>query len=283
MGTLKSLTVLSGALIFVAPASATFLDSDFYCRTYGCVIIHDGISFDVYDNFNFATGGTVAVGGRLIPWTGNPIEGTGEVQPVITGSLTEGFNAVPLEDQSVNLGIDADGDGFADSFAFDANGSGFLDAGDQMNAFNISAATDLVAATTSAQRSFFLSSRTDFYLTAQSSLLGIPDDLNTPDTLSRVSFNYSITRRGNDDGMAFGSDVRNGNQFRVLGSVDDLGDIYGRPVEIVEFRQAIRRRNADTLADQSIRFDYVYGFEDYDLSLGDGHLEYEIEFDVYNR
>lgn len=283
MARLRSFIPLTGVLLLSAPAAASFLDSDFYCRTYGCVIIHDGISFDVYDNYNFATGGTVPVGGQMIPWSGNPIEGVGEVQPVITGSLTEGFHAVPLQDQSVNLGIDADGDGFADNLVFDINGSGFLDAGDQMNAFSVTANTSLVAATTSAQRSFFLSSRTDFYLTAQSTILGVPDALNRPETLSRVSFDYDFVRSGNDDGMAFGSAVRNGNQFRSLGNVDDLSDIYGRPVRIMEFRQPIRRVNAPDLADQSIRFDYVYGFENYDLSLGDGHLEYEIEFDVYNR
>jgi len=51
----------------------------------------------------------------------------------------------------------------------------------------------------------------------------------------------------------------------------------------MEFRNSIRFRDAADLPSQSVRFDYVYGFENYDMSMGEGHLEYEIEFDFYNR
>ena len=51
----------------------------------------------------------------------------------------------------------------------------------------------------------------------------------------------------------------------------------------MEFRNAIRFRDAADLPSQSVRFDYVYGFGGYDLSMGDGHLQYELEFDFYNR
>lgn len=264
-------------------AHASWLDSDFYCRVYGCVIIHDGISFDVYDNYDFSTGNTVAPGARMIPWSGNPFQGTGAVNPVITGTRTEGLYAVPLVDQSTILGIDENGDGVADRLPVDFNGSGFLDAGDSMDPFSLTMATDLVSSTSSAQRSFYLSSRTDFYLTAEASLIGALDDLNSPQQLANVSFSYALTRSGTDDGMSFGANARRGNQFRDIGNVDNLGDIYGSPVRIMEFRRDIRQRDAVDLPSQSIRFDYVYGFENYDLAMGDGHLQYEIEFDVYNR
>lgn len=272
-----------GALLTALPAGASFIDTDFYCRTYGCVIVHDGFTFDVYDNYIFATGGTVAPGERMIPWTGNPFQGAGGVNPVITGTRDEGFHAVPLQDQGIGLGIDFDGDGLADQLTFDANNSGFLDAGDSFGAFTLTSSADLVADTSSALRSFYLSSRTDFYLTAQASLIGPSDELNDPSFLSNIRFTYALTRSGNDDGMAFGADARRGNQFRPLGAVNTLGDLYGQPVRIMEFRNDIRRRDAVELASQSIRFDYVYGFEDYDLSMGRGHLRYEIEFDIYNR
>ncbi len=219
----------------------------------------------------------------MLPWTGNPFEGAGGVNPVITGSRIEGFHTVPFEDQSVRLGIDTNGDGAPDRLPSDLNGSGFIDAGDDMGAFTLNASTDLVSATSSAQRSFYLSSRTDFYLTAQSNLVGAMDDLNQTSQLSNINFNYQLTRQGTDDGMSFGSNARRGNQFRPIGNVNDLGDIFGTPVRIMEFRADIRQRDATSLPSQSIRFDYVYGFEGYDLSMGDGHLRYEIEFDVYNR
>lgn len=279
----RRLLMFIAALVSTPAANASWIDSDFYCRAYGCVVVHDGFSFDVYDNYIFASGGTVAAGERMIPWTGNPFQGAGGVNPVITGSRTEGFHTVPLEDQSVILGIDTNGDGVPDRLPNDSNGSGFLDAGDSMDAFNVSLGTDLVAAETSAQRSFYLSSRTDFYLTAEARLVGPDDGFNTTNLLGRVDFEYGITRRGVDDGMSFGADARNGNYIRTVGNANTVGDLFGAPTQILEFRNAIRRRDAASLPSQSVRFDYVYGFGGYDLSMGDGHLQYELEFDFYNR
>lgn len=271
------------ALAALPGASASWIDSDFYCRVYGCVIVHDGFSFDVYDNFNFATGGTVGVGERMIPWAGNPFQGAGNVNPVITGTRTEGLNAVPLQDQSVMLGIDTNGDGVPDRLPVDNNGNGFLDAGDSMNPFALTLTTDLVAADTSAQRSFYLSSRTDFYLTAQAYPTGSGTGLGSMGQLDNIGFAYGVTRSGIDDGMAFGDDTRNGNYIRTVGTINDLGDLLGTPTRIMEFRNTIRFKDSADLPSQSVRFDYVYGFQNYDLSMGDGHLQYEIEFDFYNR
>ncbi len=279
----RALGAVLSALTVAPSAAASWLDSDFYCRTYGCVIVHDGFSFDVYDNYVFATGGTVPVGGRMIPWTGNPFQGAGGVNPVITGSRTEGFHSVPLQDQGVTLGIDINGDGVPDRLPIDNNNSGFLDAGDTLDPFAITLSTDLVAAETSAQRSFYLSSRTDFFVTAEAQLVGPGGGLNSTDQLRNIGFSYGVTRNGVDDGMAFGANTRNGNYIRTIGLVNDLGDMLGTPTRIMEFRQPIRRRNAVDLPSQSVRFDYVYGFENYDLSMGDGHLQYQIEFDFYNR
>ena len=276
--------ILSGAAVLIPPpALASWLDSDFYCRVYGCVVVHDGFTFDVYDNYVFATGGTVPVGGRMISWTGNPFQGSGNVNPVITGSRTEGFHSVPLEDQSVILGIDTNGDGNPDRLPNDTNSNGFLDAGDSLDPFELTLRTDLVAADTSAQRSFYLSSRTDFYLTAEARITGSSDAFNTSNLLTNVDFRYGVTRNGNDDGMSFGSNARNGNFIRTIGNANNLADLLGSPTQILEFRNAIRRRDSSDLPSQSVRFDYVYGFEGYDLSMGDGHLQYEIEFDFYNR
>ena len=211
---LKGLLLSAGALLSAPGASASWIDSDFYCRVYGCVVVHDGFSFDVYDNFVFATGGTVPAGDRMIPWTGNPFQGAGGVNPVITGTRNEGFHTVPLEDQSVLLGIDTNGDGIPDRLPNDGNSNGFLDAGDTLDPFNVSLSTNLVAADTSAQRSFYLSSRTDFYLTAEARLIGPTDNFNTANLLNRVAFDYGVTRQGVDDGMAFGANARTGNYIR---------------------------------------------------------------------
>ena len=280
---IRHLLTACAALIGTPMANASWIDSDFYCRAYGCVVVHDGVSFDVYDNYVFANGGTVAEGGRMIPWTGNPFQGAGGVNPVITGSRSEGLVTVPLEDKSVVLGIDTNGDGNPDRLPSDSNSNGFLDAGDSMDAFDVSLGADLVAADTSAQRSFYLSSRTDFYLTAESRFVGPNDGFNTANLLGNIDFDYGVTRRGVDDGMSFGADTRNGNYIRTIGNADTVSDVFGAPTQILEFRNAIRRRDASDLPSQSVRFDYVYGFGGYDLSMGDGHLQYELEFDFYNR
>ncbi len=280
---LRHLVLAGAAFASVPSAQASWLDSDFYCRVYGCVIVHDGFSFDVYDNYVFATGGTVPPGGRMIPWTGNPFQGAGGVNPVITGSRTEGFHAVPLQDQSVVLGVDVNGDGIPDQLPNDGDNNGFLDAGDSLDPFAVTLSTDLVAADTSAQRSFYLSSRTDFFVTAEARLIGPSNGFNTTNLLNRIDFNYGVTRQGVDDGMAFGADARNGNYIRSIGNASTVGDLFGAPTQIMEFRNAIRLRDAPGLPSQSVRFDYVYGFGGYDLSMGDGHLQYELEFDFYNR
>ena len=73
------------------PAAAqSWIESDYYCRVYGCVVVHDGYSFDVYDNYNFATGGVVGPNERMIAWAGNPFQGTGTVNPVFTGTRFNG-------------------------------------------------------------------------------------------------------------------------------------------------------------------------------------------------
>lgn len=271
------------SLVSSAPAAASWLDSDFYCRVYGCVIVHDGFTFDVYDNYDFSTGGTVSPGQPMIAWTGNPFDGAGEVNPVITGTRNEGLYAVPLQDQGVRLGIDTNGDGTPDRLPVDTNSDGFLDASDTLDPFALTASTRLVSDTSSAQRSFYLSSRTDFFIVAESRLLGTPDTLNDPSKLANISFLYDVTRSGTDDGMRFGQNARGGNFIRVLSNADDLLDLYQIPRQIMEFQNSIRIRDAVDLPSQSIRFDYVYGFEDYDLSIGEGHLQYEIEFSFYNR
>ena len=264
-------------------AEASWLDSDFYCRVYGCVVVHDGFTFDVYDNYIFATGGQVPPNGRMIPWTGNPFEGAGAVNPVFTGTRTEGFHNIPLQDQSARLGIDTNGDGVADIEPGGGSDAGFLDAGDAMNPFAITANTDLTSVDTSAQRSFYLSSRTDFYLSAQVFPLNAPNDLNKTSRFNQIDFRYQLTRNGSDDGMDFGDNARRGNLFRPIGNVTNLGDIFGQPTNIMEFRQDIRQRESASLPSQSVRFDYVYGFRNYDLSMGAGDMRYRIEFDFYNR
>ncbi|MEL6244537.1 MAG: hypothetical protein AAFQ85_04230 [Pseudomonadota bacterium] len=267
---------------WAAPASASWLDTDFYCRVYGCVVVHDGVSFDVYDNYIFATGGTVQPGSQMIPWSGNPFQGVGPVNPVFTGTRTEGFHNDYASDEGVLVGIDMTGNGEIDLAPTGAS-DGVLDASAVFQAFDPDSGR-LVAADDESLRSFYLSSRTDFYLHAEAIVATSSDgELGARSSLSRIAFDYGVTRSGADDGMAFGSDARRGNYIRDIANATTLDDIYGGSIPILEFRNAIRQRASNDLPDQSVRFDYTYGFRGYDLSLGAGALDYQLEFDFYNR
>jgi len=260
-------------------AQSTFLDTDFFCRVKGCVIVHDSFSFDVYDAHIFANNGTVPVGGELIAWSGNPFQGTGDVRPVFTGTRTEGTHIIFENGQGAALGFANNGSGngpIANLSETDTNG--FLDAEDVFAPITLRRNTAIRAVENSIQRSFYLSSRTiGFGILAEARARGLRDSFNTEETLNNVVFDYGITQRGTDDGFSYGSDARRG-RFRRLNGFNSLGDITGTAQIIADFRDPIRRRASDNLGAQSIRFDYVYGFEDYDLSLGAGALNYEIEF-----
>ena len=279
----RYLTMATLAISASLTAQASWIDTDALCQTYGCVVIHDGVSFDVYDKFDSSTGTVISAGQPLIRRLSNPILGAGTVNPVITGSLDEGLTTAPLHDQSAMLGIDTNGDGIGDRFPLDTNNSGFLDAGDSLDSFEITSSTNIVTGSTSAQRSLYITSTTDFYLTAQVlSNLSSPG-LSTGSGLASMGFSYRIRRRGNDAGMRFGRSARRGRTYRLNRSVNTLADLAVAPVQIVEFRRAIVRRRSASLPDQSLRFDYVYDFGSYDMSMGNGDLNFEIEFDFYAR
>ncbi|MEM1148942.1 MAG: hypothetical protein AAGI03_00055 [Pseudomonadota bacterium] len=272
------------ACLGAAPASVaqSWLDTDFYCRVYGCVIVHDGFTFDVYDNYKFAGGGTVQPGEAMIPWTGNPFQGVGQVNPVITGERTEAFTLAPLVDESSVIGVDLDGDG-ALEFQPTTNASGFIDASSVLSSFSVGPSTRVGAVETSSQRSFYLSSRTDFFLNARVVQTGTDGIATDPEAFERILFEYDLTLSGNDEGMAFGADAHQGNSYLRPEPVTTLADLLGRATVLFEVTRDVRQRRSDSLPQQSIRFDYVYGFDAYDLSMGAGSLRYQIEFDFVNR
>ncbi|MEO0882533.1 MAG: hypothetical protein AAFY34_07335 [Pseudomonadota bacterium] len=257
----------------------SFLDSDFFCRVKGCVIVHDGFTFDVYDAHIFSNNGTVAPGGQLIPWTGNPFQGSGDVNPVFTGTRTEGFHILNDLGEGVPFTLSSGGQ----TISTDLDASGILDANDTLNSFSLTPGLSVGLLETAIQRSFYISSRTvGIRIRAAASLRGVADPFNSSANLSRVFFDYGLTPTGNDDGMPFGAAAQIGG-FTPLGDIDDLGSLSGTGAFIAEFPLAIRSRNDPSQAAQSIRFDYVYGFENYDLSLGAGELQYQIEFDFFRN
>ncbi len=267
------------ALLCAGQASASFLDTDFWCRTYGCAVVHDGENYDIYDNWQFATNSCcVPIGGQMIDFyirAGNTNH---------TGSLNKTIGWQPDSDESFMLGITQDG-ATIDANVFD-DGNGYLDASDSLAAFTLNPNTDIVLAGSGRQysHSFFITSRnTRFSLRALAAITGSTGDFATTIQLGDIKLTPSFQRRGNDEGFEFGRRA-NTSQIQIVSGVDDLGDLSGVPTQIMNFgrRQGIRRRNGD-IDEQTIRLDFLYEMPKYDMSMGVGSLNVDVVFDFYRE
>ena len=264
------------AVLWSNTALASFLDSDFYCRTYGCAVVHDGQQFDIYDNYVFnGNYCCVAPGSKMIPYTQN----FGQL------NLTNSLNAHigPNADQSMIMGISQNGQNISQS-VLDYNG--YLDASDQFSAFVMSTNTDikLDGIGKSYSHSFFITSRnTRFSLRAKASIANATLDFANTIDLDDIKIDASYSGLGNDGGFSYGRRART-NNITILSDVDNLGDLQANPKRVFRFDRfsGIRRRNGD-LNDQTIRLDFLYTMPDYDLSMGIGSLNIDVEFDLYKE
>ena len=273
----RALGVALFALSSSQLASASFLDTDFFCRTYGCAVVHDGQEFDIYDNYQFNIGRCCVPVGSPMPSFYNRAN-----TPNITGSLNRIIN--PNGNQGLMLGI-TQGGSTIDENVFD-DGDGFLDAADQLNAFTLSSATDvrLAGRGESYSHSFFISSRnTRFSLRALAAITNATGDFANSISLGDIKLQPSINERGNDGGFDFGARANSSN-VTIVNGIDDLGDLSGLPTQIIEFDRfdGIRVRDGD-IDEQSIRLDLLYTMPEYDLSMGIGSLDINVVFDFYRE
>ena len=268
------------ALLSCGQASASFLDSDFWCRTYGCAVVHDGQNYDIYDNWQFATNSCcVPIGGQMIDF----FIRAGETN--VTGTLDRSGNFRPNNDQSMRLGITQDGGATIDASILD-DGDGFLDAGDGLSAFTLNPNTDIALDGPGRRysRSFFISSRnTRFSLRALASISNATGDFADTIQLGDIKLTPNFVTNGNDQGFEFGRRA-NTAQIQIVSGVDDLGDLAGVPTQIINFgrRQGIRQRNGD-IDEQTIRLDFLYEMPAYDMSMGVGSVNIDVVFDFYRE
>ncbi len=267
----------AAALSISTQAAASFLDSDFWCRTYGCAVVHDGTNYDIYDNYRFDINACcVPVGGQMIDYYIR----AGETN--VTGSLDRAINA--NTNQGMMLGITQDGTTIDASIIDD--GDGFLDASDLFGAFTLSPTTDIAldGPGRAYSRSFFISSRnTRFSLRALASIENATGDFADTIQLGDIKLRPSISTSGNDQGFQYGGRANTAN-IQIVNGVEDLGDLTGVPTQIINFgrRQGIRQRNGD-IDEQTIRLDFLYEMPPYDLSMGVGSLDIDVRFDFYRE
>lgn len=273
--------ILAGVALasIASSAQASFLDTDFWCRTYGCAVVHDGSNYDIYDNWLFASNSCcVPVGGQMIDFyvrAGNTN---------VTGSLGGNGAVTPDFDEGSMFGITQDGSTINASL-FD-DGDGFLDASDTLGAFSLNPNTDILldGPGKSYSHSFFISSRnTRFSLRALASIANSTGDFSNTIQLGDIKLTPSFNASGNDGGFQFGSRANTSN-IQIVSGVDDLGDLTGVPTQIMNFgrQQGIRQRNGD-IDEQTIRLDFLYEMPDYDFSMGTGSLNVDVTFDFYRE
>ena len=257
-------------------AHASFLDTDFWCRTYGCAVAHDGQNFDIYDNYIFATNRCcVAVGSQLIPFSNN----FGLFNE--TGSLNK--HTVPNSNQGMIIGVTQNG---TLSQSLNDDGDGYLDAGDSFGVFQLNSSTDIAldGPGKSYSHSFFITSRnTRLSLRAIASIANSTQDFANTLSLNDIKIDAGFTRTGTDGNFRFGRRATS-NNITILSDVDDLGDLQATPTKMFQFNQAsgIRRRNGD-LNEQTIRLDFLYTMPDYDMSMGIGTLNIDMVFGLYRE
>jgi len=276
----KLLRIFTGFAIVLgwqSVAVASFLDSDFWCRTYGCTVVHDGNNLDIYDNYIFAQGRCcIPIGAPMIPYT------TTFGSFNLTGSLANPVG--PTGSQSMMLGITQNGTTVSQSVIDD--GDGYLDAGDQLCVFNLNANTAITLDGQGREysHSFFITSRnTRFSLRARSSINNASGDFVTTLGLEDIKIAASVSQTGNDSGFRYGRRASTSN-ISIVNGIVDLGDLQAAPTRLIEFDRfsGIRRRNGN-INDQTIRLDFLYTMPDYDFSMGVGTLNVDMVFDMYRE
>ena len=259
-------------LLASTPAQASFLDTDFWCRTYGCAVVHDGTTYDIYDNWQFATQSCcVPVGGEMIDYY------VRAGVPNVTGTLDRaGPGPGPGQNQMIEV---VNGTG---TFAVLDDGDGFLDAADTLGAFTLTPDTDINVSGRQYSHSFFISSRdTAFSVRALAQISARSGVLGDTVGLGDIKLTPSMSVRGNDGGFDYGAGANASNAMIVTG-VNDLGDLATRPTQIFDFSNDIRVGNGD-IDEQSIRLDFLYELPAYDMSMGAGALEVDVEFNFYRE
>jgi hypothetical protein len=268
------------SIAFEASAQTSFLDTDFFCQNFGCVVIHDGQDFDIYDNFRFASNSCcIPFGAQMISF----FTRAGETNQ--TGTTQRAVNFRPDPNQSFRLGILQAANGNPTLSTFD-DGDGFLDAGDTLSRFSISTNTDvgLDSDERSYSHSIFISSRnTRFSVRAQAEIDNVTGDFEQTLGLDDIAVDVGVTRRGNDDGFDFGARGSTANST-FSSTVNTLDDLTSGQIEIAEFRRfaGIRTRTG-SINQQLIRLDLEYTMPDYDLSMGLGSLDATVTIDFFRE
>lgn len=285
----KVSTYLAIALLSMN-AKAAFVDTDLYCISYGCVVVSDNNTSDVYDVYNYTGTSTVPVGGQLNDYGTNPVAGTGTVAPLFTNTNTN--VSVMAANQANRLQISNQLGGGV--FTYPA--SGLLDASNTLTKFGIQSATkiDYAAPGTIANlgdnpqsHSFYISSRgVAFNIRATATLATSSGEFPTNVPANTIGFLLTMTPSGTvaATGQLFGTNVTTTYNFTNVTGLD-LGDLSSNPI-VGAFNGAniYSTANANaTIYTKSVRLNAVYTLPAFSLSQGRGDMRWNINFSFWRK
>ena len=231
-------------------------------------------------------GGTVPVVSNFVIDTGagNTAATSGDtdligdsVYTVVTGSLAAtddglgGSNGIPLIIQRPLA---------RSNFLTDTNADGVMNAADGFSSFGLRSNTDLNVRRAEIESSFYVASNTAFNIDAQA----FPVGATTPAMMNRIQLRLSVTLTG-DDGLAFGSAAQYPHTAGPMGGSRANWrrlSTMASPYNVFRGNQKTAAARG-TLAEQSVRFDLAYRYNDgpYDLSEGAYDAEAEVIYTVY--
>lgn len=278
MRLLRSILPVAAALLMTAPAHASIVDQPHF-KVLGTVIVWGAdaasgapiVSDFVIDTGSGATGAA----------SGDADLIAGDVHTVVTGSLVNTHDAVNAATGSMPYLIDGTSSGTVNT---DSNGDGILTDADSFSAFTLAGGSNERVNTTRTRSSFYVASNVPFAIDAQAQS---PVGFNGGVVLAVTYLDVSVTRSGNDGGIAFGSAAQFPHSGGATGGVAPT-----RRLSTLRTADRIFDGNQPTAAtrgaiiDQSVRFDLTYtingaNLRGYDLSLGTFDFEVDMVYTVY--
>lgn len=241
------------------------------CQIFGCVLVYNGADWELY---------------VLTGATGRPatlLAASGNAQPLVpvASDTLERVDQRPGSRAGNAFGIDLDGDGSADLFVDSGAGDGFLDAGDRLRSFPVTATTTLSLAQQEMNHSFWIASNAPFAVHAQARLGESEGEFGSGLSLSELDLEVSARVGSHLGGLS--TEGAPSPNFERNTAVRTLGDLAGGPLEIFEISRGTANANAaESLPQQMLHIQCTYRFEGYDLSRGTGEASAQIEYFIYN-
>lgn len=271
-------------------SKASFIDTDLYCVLYGCVVVSDNNTSNVYDAYDFLLLFVIPVGGQLKFSSNNPVVGSGTVDPLFTDTNTN------VSSMAANQGNRLQVTNPLSGGVFTYPSSGLLDASTTLTKFGIQSTTRLDYAPAASpanlgdnpqSHSFYISSRgVTFNIRANATVLSNNGEFSSNVPTSNINFILNLTGSGNatNNGQSFGMNTSsNYNYTNVTGL--SLSSLTTNPI-VGAFNGANIYSPANSGASiysKSVRLDALYTLPAFSLSQGSGTINWNIAFSFWRK